>query len=133
MLDLNGGVKRRLNMLSFYKLVNRLIEVSQVVYGGCDIHRGNEAYSSMTCGLCNRLNENLGGGRTFRCSYRDCYFSSVDISRDGNGAHNIEMLSYLHGVFPPSHECWTRRENLKYVIAGTKVTRERVLFVPSNR
>jgi transposase len=130
MLDLNAGVKRRLNMLSFYKLICCLLEICKVVYGGSLVHRGSEAYSSMMCGLCNRLKENLSGSRIYRCQYEDCYFSSVDILRDINGAHGIEMLSYLHSEFPLSHDCWKRSENLKYVRDGTTVTREGVLVVP---
>ena len=125
---LSAGVKRRLNMLSFYKLKCRMKEVTNVCHGGCVKHVGSEAYSSKMCGLCGRLNEDLGGSRNFKCAYSDCYFSSVEVPRDGNGAHNIEMLSYLHGAFPLSHKTW--KSNKEFVAVGTRMTREGVLFMP---
>ena len=130
MLDLNCGVKRRCNILSFYKLMSRINEISKIVKGGCVIHRGSEAYSSKMCSWCSRLKENLGGGRVFRCSYDDCYFSSVDIPRDGGAAVNIEMFTYLHGVFPLSHEVWKNINNLKLVKVGSTLSRTGELIEP---
>ncbi len=107
-------------MLSFYKWVNRLLQVSEVVYGGCEVHRGNESYSSKMCGWCNRINENLGGERTFKCPFEDCIFSRITVDRDGAAARNIDMLSHLHGAFPyPSHAVWSKTIYKEFVPDGT--------------
>ena len=112
---LNRGVKRRLNMLSFYKWERRVIEVCETTYGGCNVRKGSEKYSSMMCTWCNRLHENLGGGRVYRCPFKDCIVSEVPVHRDGGGAQNIKLFSVIYGTFPKEHEVWTDCENMKYV------------------
>ena len=107
-------------------------EVKQVVFGGCVVHTGSEAFSSKMCGLCGRLNESLGSSEVFKCPYPDCYYHDHPCSRDGNGAHNIEMLSYLHGVFPLGHDCWKDPHNKGFVPIGTTMSRKGILIPPTS-
>ena len=123
--QLQPGVKRRLQMIAFYQWVVRFLEVCDVIFGGCELHRGSERYSSKTCGWCNRIKENLGGSRTFKCPFEDCYFHYVTVHRDAGGAQNIDMLAYLDGEFPyPSHEVWSRAEYHRFVDDSTTANRD---------
>lgn len=85
---LNKKVKRRLNMLSFYKFSTRLAETS-TFYTGRKIQRFTEAYTSMQCGQCGTLNDNLKGDEVFKCS--KC---GIKADRDVHAARNI-LLRYL--------------------------------------
>ncbi len=45
-----------------------------------------EAYTSKTCGVCGRLNNNLGLHPVFHCPHQDCAYTT---GRDHNGANNM--------------------------------------------
>ena len=92
--DIAGGtlrkiVKRRLNMLSFFKFQNRLIETATRY--DTIIMRGSEAYTSKQCGRCGKLNDNLGGNELYKCADESCNYVC---DRDVHGARNI-MLRWL--------------------------------------
>lgn len=75
-------VKRRLNMLSFYKFKQRLIQTC-TWYSGVRINCSSEAYTSKQCGHCGFLNDNLNGKETFEC--KNCLAVA---DRDVHGAFN---------------------------------------------
>lgn len=130
-LQINAGSKRRLNILSLYQWVLRFLEVCDIIFGGCELHRGSERYSSKTCGWCNRIYENLGSSKTFKCPFNDCLFSTLLVHRDGAGAQNIDMLSYLDGIFPyPLHEVWSYREFKEFVNDDVIVNRDGTFHSP---
>jgi putative transposase len=52
----------------------------------------SEEYTSKTCGNCGKINDKLGGSKTFNCN--KC---NVSIDRDINGARNI-LIKYLTGL-----------------------------------
>ena len=87
-LSLNHNVKRRLNMLSFYKFKNRLVQTASLYNDTC-IKTGSEAYTSKQCGLCGCLNDKLGASEIFNCE--NCGLTS---DRDLHAARNI-LLKYL--------------------------------------
>jgi len=64
---LRKTVKRRLNMLGFYKFKCRLLETASW-YSSVTIKVGSEAYTSKQCGQCGFLNETLGGAELFECA-----------------------------------------------------------------
>ena len=118
-------------MLSFGKYLARFREVCAVVYGGCEVHQGSERYSSKTCSWCNRLHEKLGGSREFKCPYPDCIVNTWTIDRDGNGAQNIELLSYLDGIFPhPSDDVWNNPDYKRWVSANSKPNKDGTIYYP---
>lgn len=86
---LHRSVKRRLNMLSFYKFATRLKQTA-TWYDGRVIKRGSEAYTSKQCGKCGTLNEKLSGNEVFACG--KC---NLKIDRDVHGARNI-FLRHLN-------------------------------------
>ena len=85
---LNKIVKRRLNMLSFYKFSERLQQTG-TFYPGVVIKRGSEAYTSKQCGGCGILNESLGASEVF-----DCKNCGLKADRDMHAARNI-LLRHL--------------------------------------
>jgi putative transposase len=87
-LSLNHNVKRRLNMLSFYKFKNRLVQTASLYNDTC-IKTGSEAYTSKQCGLCGCLNDKLGASEIFNCE--NCGLTS---DRDLHAARNI-LLKHL--------------------------------------
>ena len=82
---LNGLVKRRMNMLSFFKFLERLKQTS-TFYPGVNIRRGSEAYTSKQCGRCGIINEGLGGNEVFKCKY-----CGLDADRDMH-AHEVHFM-----------------------------------------
>ena len=91
---LNKSVKRRLNMLSFYKFRTRLVETASL-YPSVTIKSGSEAYTSKQCGKCGFLNDGLGSNIEFHCP--EC--GSV-ADRDVHAARNILLrhLQRCHGA-----------------------------------
>ena len=85
---LNRLVKRRMNMLSFFKFLERLKQTS-TFYPGVTIKRGSEAYTSKQCGGCGIINECLGANEVFKC--KDC---GLEADRDMHAARNI-LLRHL--------------------------------------
>ena len=85
---LNKIVKRRLNMLSFYKFSERLQQTA-TFYPGVVIKRGSEAYTSKQCGGCGILSESLGASEVF-----DCKNCGLKADRDMHAARNI-LLRHL--------------------------------------
>ena len=85
---LNKLVKRRLNMLSFYKFRERLKQTA-TFYPGVVIKSGSEDYTSKQCGKCGVLNESLGSSEVFKCS--EC---GLKADRDLHAARNI-LLRHL--------------------------------------
>ena len=85
---LNKIVKRRLNMLSFYKFSQRLTQTA-TFYPGVVIRRGSEAYTSKQCGACGKLNDDLGSNEVFEC--KSC---GLKADRDLHAARNI-LLRHL--------------------------------------
>ena len=55
---------------------------------GCKVLIVDEHYTTKTCGTCGRLNDNIGGSKTFTCP---CGYTA---DRDHNAARNI-LLRYL--------------------------------------
>ena len=109
-LNLTAGVKRRLNMLSFGKLYQRMEEVCELYEGDGKVLRGDESHTTMTCGECFRINEFVGSKKEFICKYKDCQNYSISIPRDGNAAFNIFVKMHLNAEFPPTHECYQKNE-----------------------
>ena len=85
---LRKTVKRRLNMLSFYKFKCRLLETASW-YSSVNIKVGSEAYTSKQCGQCGFLNETLGGAELFECA--NC---NAKGDRDVHAARNI-LLRFM--------------------------------------
>ena len=81
-------VKRRLNMLSFYKFSERLKQVSTRY--GASILRGDERYTSKQCGNCGFIHDDLGSDEVFTCPR--CH---VHADRDVHAARNI-LLKHLN-------------------------------------
>ena len=79
---LNRKVKRRLNMLSFFKFSTRLKHTC--TFYATTLQRGSEAYTSKQCGGCGVLNDKLGGSETFKC--KGC---GLHADRDVHAARNI--------------------------------------------
>lgn len=84
------GSKTARQMLtwSHYRFQQRLLNKSRE-YCSTQVIICDEAYTSKTCGCCGKLNEKLGGSKTFHCP--SC---RVTMDRDVNGARNI-LLRYL--------------------------------------
>jgi len=61
-------------------------------YKYCKIIECTEEYTSKTCGHCGRINNKLGGSKTFRCD--SC---KVEMDRDANGARNILLKLLTEG------------------------------------
>ena len=68
---------------SHYRFKQRLLFQRQE-YPWCKVVICDEAYTSMTCGLCGALNHQLGGAKVFKCP--SC---GAVLDRDVNGARNI--------------------------------------------
>jgi len=76
-----NSVKSLLN-LSHYKFSTKLKSICKT--RGNKIFIINEAYTSQTCGVCGKLNEDLKDKKIFKCS--EC---NLEIDRDLNAARNI--------------------------------------------
>ena len=74
--------KRLLNVFSFYKFKQRLIEKCKQT--GVKLFLVDESFTSKTCTRCGWLNQSLGKSKTFVCKNCD-----LNIDRDINGARNI--------------------------------------------
>jgi len=85
---LNKQVKRRLNMLSFFKFKTRLQQTA-TWYPTVLVKHGTEAYTSKQCGHCGYLNDNLKGKETFQCG--NCFEKG---DRDVHAARNI-LLRFI--------------------------------------
>lgn len=85
--NLNAEVKRNLQALSHYTFRMRLLGKCEEY--GINLVVADESYTSKTCGGCNKINENLGATKIFKC---DCGFTC---DRDLNGARNI-MIKNLN-------------------------------------
>ncbi len=69
--------------MSHYLFRQRLISKAEE-YKNCQVVIVGEQYTSKTCGLCGKLNEDLNGKKLFECP--SC---GLEIDRDNNGSRNI--------------------------------------------
>jgi len=83
---LSGRVKFVLNMLSFYKFKQHLLNKSQEY--GCKVEVVTEEYTSRCCGKCGKLSSKYDGRE------KECEYCGVRINRDINGARNILIKNY---------------------------------------
>ena len=114
-LTLAAWVKRRLNILSFGKFYQRMEDTNEQYAGDGTVLRGDESFTTMTCGGCFRHNEFVGSNPVFTCNYEDCPLYQKPVPRDGNAARNIFMKMHLNVQFPPTHECYQRNEYINDV------------------
>ena len=71
------------------------------------------------------LQQNVWVVQQTKCAFEDYLFSSLLVNRDRGGAQNIDMLSYLDGVFPyPLHDVWSNRDFVEYVNDDVIVNRD---------
>lgn len=84
---LHSSTKRMMGALSFYRFKERLKRECQKA--GTRLIICTEEFTSKTCTSCGRINEKLGGNKTFTCER-----CNLCIERDVNGARNI-LLKYL--------------------------------------
>jgi len=83
---LSGRVKFVLNMLSFYKFKQQLLNKSQEY--GCKVEIVTEEYTSQCCGKCGKLSNQ------YNKREKECVFCNAKINRDVNGARNILIKNY---------------------------------------
>jgi len=83
---LSGRVKFVLNMLSFYKFRQQLLNKSQEY--GCQVEIVTEEYTSKCCGKCGKLSDK------YKNREKECAFCGTKINRDVNGARNILIKNY---------------------------------------
>ncbi|KAH3850879.1 hypothetical protein DPMN_093354 [Dreissena polymorpha] len=88
---LSKRAKRDLLYWQHYRFRQRLTH--RTTNTDCIFEVQNEAYTSMTCGVCGKLNKNLEKSETFYCD--SCNYNT---HRDVNGARNILLKSL--NMFP---------------------------------
>jgi len=79
---INAKTVRSMIGLKHYSFYLKLL--SKAEHYNRNVFRCNEAYTSKTCGGCNKVDENLGSKKVFNCS--SCGF---EMDRDVNGARNV--------------------------------------------
>lgn len=94
---ITGKTARAMLTWAHYRFRQRLLFKSQE-YPWCKVIICNEAYTSITCGHCGKLNRELGKKKIFECP-SCCWI----LDRDVNGARNI-LLKYL--TEQTSHSSW---------------------------
>eukprot|EP00043_Microstomoeca_roanoka_P020507 m.250428 g.250428 ORF g.250428 m.250428 type:complete len:146 (-) comp17176_c0_seq3:2043-2480(-) len=94
---INSKVARSMVTWSHFRFRQMLLAKSEL-YDHSSVIVCDEAYTSKTCGQCGKINNNLGGSKTFKC--RPCGYVA---DRDISAARNI-LLRYLTraGIAVPS-------------------------------
>lgn len=69
------------------------LKSSAFIRAGKHVIETSEEYTTQTCGLCGRLNRDVGSSKIFRCGAAGC---GVHIDRDVNGARNIALKVFSH-------------------------------------
>ena len=85
---ISSKTARAIATYSHYLFRQRLIHKSRE-YPWCKVVLVQEDYTSMTCGLCGKINEKLGSSKDFHCLSCD-----YEADRDINASRNI-LLKYI--------------------------------------
>jgi transposase len=83
---MTADMKKYCIALSHYKFRERLL--SKAAEYGVDCKIVDESYTTKTCGVCGKLNENVKGKEVFKCISKRC---GLVIDRDYNGGRNIYL------------------------------------------
>jgi putative transposase len=89
--SINNTSVRNMLSLSHYAFRQKLI--SRAKQTGNKIYVLNESYTSMTCGNCGTLKDDLKGKKTYNC--KKC---KMKLDRDINGARNIMIRLYTNSL-----------------------------------
>jgi transposase len=85
--NINKMTKKEMSCLAHYRFSQRLIHKAEEV--GCEISISNEYRTTMTCGVCFRINRSVGSSKIFNCEY-----CGLCTGRDVNAGRN-NLLKYV--------------------------------------